>query len=133
MFRSTRTFVRIVALTKREHDKLPALVQASFAPIREGACPDPYSIVTSADKYRVMRCAYYREGFTHIAEDVLRHIVVPVTFFGVPVVGGAHPTLSELLHAVETDVGNQPKSAGFTIGGGCGLSTRDWGTDESSL
>ncbi len=108
------------ALAKAEYDKLK-FAQPSFTPIRSGNCPDSYA--TPEEKYRVMRGAYYRAGYTSIKSDILDHIS-PTTFFGIPVKGGTHEELSRLLANVEQSVlkinpgvGNRMAAAGFVIGG----------------
>lgn len=109
-----------VALAKLEFATLSDLVQKGFAPQRTGDYIDPYS--TAEDKYRAMRGAYYRAGWTSICRDVLKEIS-RVTFFGSPVIGGAHRELIELLTLVENAVrkaepdGPKLGTAGFVIGG----------------
>ncbi len=117
-----------VAHAKQEFNTLKfAAVRDMFKPIRGGNCPDPSSIATPEDKYRVMRGAYYRAGYTHIKEDVLPYIQ-PTVFFGVDVIGGVHETLKELLAEIEKEINNKKtksdtagkltdREAGFRIGG----------------
>jgi hypothetical protein len=112
-----------LAHTKSEFDALSPFVQASFAPIRTEPCPDPFSVATAEDKYRVLRGAYYRAGYTSIKRDILDHIV-PTTFFRIAVSGGTYLELRELLIDVENEVrrinpglGNQVAAGGFRIGG----------------
>lgn len=109
-----------VALAKREFDTLSPLVQPWFKPLRTGQQIDPYA--TAEDKYRAMRGAYYRAGWTAIWRDVLQRIE-PATFFGTPVQGGVHRELAGLLALVEEAFrkaepdGPKQNAAGFVIGG----------------
>jgi hypothetical protein len=109
------------AAVKREFAALSPDVATSFAPITEAPYIDPFA--TAEEKYRGMRGAYYRAGWTCVRRDVLNHIV-PTTFFGATVVGGTHRELSAVLAQVEDeirrdypDLASQQKAAGFSIGG----------------
>jgi hypothetical protein len=109
-----------VALAKREFDNLPQAVQRQFQPQPSGRYADSYR--TAEEKYRGMRGAYYRAGWTDISRDVLS-LIEPTTLFGVNVGGGTHRELKDLLALVETEFlksnpgGNQRGAAGFEIGG----------------
>ena len=109
-----------VLMAEREFKTLSHLVQQSFAPQRTGDYIDPWA--TAAEKHCAMRGAYYRAGWTSICRDVLNEIG-QATFFGAPVIGGAHLELRQLLTLVEDAVRkadpHAPKrgTAGFVIGG----------------
>lgn len=109
-----------VALAKREFDTLSPLVQPWFTPLRTAEQIDPYA--TAEDKYRAMRGAYYRAGWTSIWRDVLTELH-QVTFLGTPVQGGVHRELADLLALVEEAFrkaepdGPERRAAGFIIGG----------------
>jgi hypothetical protein len=114
-------FDAYVAATKREFDSLPPDVRANFEPIRKAPYIDPYS--NAEEKYRAMRGAYYRAGWTCMKRDVFDQMV-PTRFFGVKVVGGTHRELRDLLSLVENDVqnhnegvANRSVATGFVIGG----------------
>lgn len=109
-----------VALAKWEFDTLSPPVQPWFKPLRTAEQIDPYA--TAEDKYRAMRGAYYRAGWTAIWRDVLNKIE-PVTFLGTAVQGGVHRELADLLALVEAAFrkaepdGPNRSAAGFVIGG----------------
>lgn len=116
-------FDAYVALAKEEFDKLPVFVKPSFKPIRDGRYADANAIANAADKYRVIRGAYYRAGWIAISRDILQ-LIGRVDFFGVPITGGVHREMAALLKLVETQVRksapaavNQLASPGFRIGG----------------
>lgn len=109
-----------VALAKQEFAALSHLVQLGFTPQRTGQYIDPYA--TAEDKYRAMRGAYYRAGWTSICRDVLS-LIDPATLFGTAVIGGVHRELGAILTQVEDAVrkaepgGLKRNEAGFIIGG----------------
>jgi hypothetical protein len=110
-----------LGLVRREFEGLPQHVAPSFKPLTKPPHVDPFK--TDEEKYRAMRSAYYRAGWTCIKRDIL-DLIVPTKFFGAPVIGGTHRELNAVLAAVEQDVrktspglAGQPNAAGFVIGG----------------
>jgi hypothetical protein len=109
------------ASVKIEFNSLRSDVRRNFQPIKVAPYIDPDT--TADEKYRRMRGAYYRAGWTCMKRDVFDKIV-PTTFFGTTIGGGAHSELSELLRQVEQavrasnpGVADQLKAGGFDIGG----------------
>ena len=109
------------ASVKIEFNSIRRDVTRNFKPIKVAPYIDPDT--TADEKYRRMRGAYYRAGWTCMKRDVFDRIV-PTTFFGATIEGGAHSEMSELLGQVERavrasnpGVADQLKAGGFVIGG----------------
>jgi hypothetical protein len=109
------------ASVKIEFNSLRSDVRRNFEPIKIVPYIDPD--ITADEKYRRMRGAYYRAGWMCMKRDVFDKIV-PATFFGATIRGGAHSEMNELLRQVEQavrasnpGVADQIKAGGFDIGG----------------